>query len=80
MNATILDLRYRMNKVLAALDNREMVQVLYHGKVKGVIMPLGQDSVVKTAGHAFFGSQRNDADEPVAGVMKRLRVGRHRVV
>ena len=79
MNATVLDLRYRMNKVLAALDKREKVQVLYHGKVKGVIIPVGQDSVVKTTAHAFFGSQRDDV-EPVAAIMKRLRSSRHRAV
>lgn len=42
-------------------------------KVKGVIITVGQDSVVNTSGHAFFGSQPEDADEPVASVIKRLR-------
>ena len=75
MNATVLDLRYKMNKVLGALENRESVHVLYHGKVKGIILPVG-GSVVKTADHAFFGSHKSDI--PVEDVMVGLRGGRHR--
>ena len=75
MNATVLDLRYKMNKVLGALDNRESVHVLYHGKVKGVIFPVG-GSVAKTVGHEFFGSMTSDI--PVDEVMAGLRGGRYR--
>ena len=75
MNATILDLRYKMSKVIDALDHRERVQVLYHGKIKGVIIPVG-DSVVKTSAHDFFGSELNG--ENVADVMDGLRGGRYR--
>jgi hypothetical protein len=39
MKATVLDLRYKMNEVLKALDKREKVTLLYHGKVKGTIYP-----------------------------------------
>jgi hypothetical protein len=41
MKATIVDLRYRMKEVLKALDRKESVSVLYRGKVKGVITPVG---------------------------------------
>jgi len=34
MNASILDLRYKTRDILAALDNREPVTILYHGKTK----------------------------------------------
>jgi hypothetical protein len=34
MEASVLDLRYRMDEVLKALDRREKVIILYHGKVK----------------------------------------------
>jgi len=34
MNATIVDLRYRMKDVLRAIDRGETVTVLYRGKVK----------------------------------------------
>ena len=39
MKATIVDLRYRMKDVLRALDRREDVSILYHGKLKGTIRP-----------------------------------------
>lgn len=35
MKATVVDLRYKMNDVLKALDRNETVTILYHGKVKG---------------------------------------------
>ena len=37
MKATIVDLRYKMNDVLKALDRNEPV-VLYRGKVKGTLV------------------------------------------
>ena len=76
MKATVVDMRYRMTKVLEALDNREQVQILYHGKVKGVIHPAGQKQARKAAEHPFFGSL-GDEPETVAQVMERLRGGRH---
>ncbi len=39
MKATVVDLRYKINDVLKALARNEKVTVLYHGKVKGVIIP-----------------------------------------
>lgn len=40
MKATVVDLRYKMNDVLKALDRNEKVTVLYRGKVKGFLIPL----------------------------------------
>ena len=37
MKATIVDLRYRMNDILKALERNEDVNILYHGKTKGVL-------------------------------------------
>ena len=39
MKASVVDLRYKMNDILKALDRNETVSVLYHGKMKGVIIP-----------------------------------------
>ncbi len=39
MKASVDDLRYKMNEVLKALDRREKVTLIYHGKVKGTIVP-----------------------------------------
>jgi hypothetical protein len=75
MNATILDLRYKMKKILGALEHRERVQVLYHGKVKGVITPIG-GVPTRTSEHDFFGSQKSG--ERVFISMTRLRGGRYR--
>ena len=76
MDATILDLRYRMAEVLKALDRRESVRVLFHGKPRGLIIPEGS-SQVKVTSHPFFGSRKTDP-EPVDQVMDRLRGGRYR--
>ena len=39
MQASILDLRYRMKEILQALERNETVEILYHGKRKGIIIP-----------------------------------------
>lgn len=79
MKASVIDLRYRMADVLQALDKREKVHILYHGKVKGVIYPPDQERIVRTADHPFFGMRRDDV-EPVAEIMDRLRGGRYRAL
>jgi len=40
MNATIVDLRYRMKNVLLAIDRGETVTVLYRGKEKARLVPI----------------------------------------
>jgi hypothetical protein len=75
MNASVVDLRYKMNEVLSALDRREQVTILYHGKVKGTIIPAGEVRPVKVADHPFFGMADNDA-LPVDEVLQNLRGGR----
>ena len=42
MEASIVDLRYKMNDVLKALDRKEEVTVLYRGTVKGKIIPVAK--------------------------------------
>ena len=54
MKASVVDLRYKMNEVLKALDRREKVTLLYHGKVKGTIVPAGSDQKRSVAEHPFF--------------------------
>jgi antitoxin (DNA-binding transcriptional repressor) of toxin-antitoxin stability system len=77
MRASVLDLRYRMKEVLKALERRERVSLLYHGKVKGAIVPVGEERVSRTAEHPFFG-MASRSDESVVSVMDRLRGGRYR--
>lgn len=76
MEASVVDLRYRMKDVLRALDRNEEVRILYHGKVKGRIRPekAGRKKM-RMQDHPFFGMCPGaDVDE----VMDRLRGGRYR--
>lgn len=77
MNASVVDLRYKMNEVLNALKRRESVNILYHGKVKGVIVPPEQGQETKASKHALFGMIASPK-ETVDDVMDKLRGGRYR--
>lgn len=74
MKATIVDLRYRMKDVLKALERNEDVEVLYHGKTKGILSPVRESDPVSAADHPFFGSRVDDSS--VEEHMDRLRGGR----
>ena len=77
MNASIVDLRYKTDEILAALDKRERVTILYHGKPRGGIIPLEEDATsLEVHEHEFFGMYAGE-NEPVDGVMERLRGGRY---
>ncbi len=78
MKATILDLRYRMNDVLKALERNEKVTILYHGKLKGVITAGSEREETKVREHPFFGMKKARAS--VEQEMEMLRGGRHRAV
>jgi hypothetical protein len=77
MKATIVDLRYKMNDVLKALDRNEEVTVLYRGKVKGVLIPSGKKSQLKITEHPFFGMSSHDDEKSVQEVMNDLRGSRY---
>ena len=77
MKATVVDLRYKMNDVLKALDRNEKVTVLYRGKVKGVLIPAGGKKELKIKEHPFFGMSSLDESQPVPDVMKELRRPRY---
>jgi hypothetical protein len=76
MEASILDLRYRMRDVVKALDKREKVRILYHGKIKGEIIPFKTAKVTKSTDHPLFGSLKDDKESPSALVaeMRRRRI------
>jgi len=76
MNASILDLRYKTRDILRALENRESVIILYHGKPRGTILPLRGDTKARVCEHRFFGMRAKDKAS-VTAVMSRLRSGRH---
>jgi len=77
VKASALDLRYRMSEVLKALERRERVSLLYHGKVKGAIVPIGEKRTVRTPDHPFFG-MGSTGEDSVTAVMDHLRGDRYR--
>ncbi|MBL3601516.1 MAG: type II toxin-antitoxin system Phd/YefM family antitoxin [gamma proteobacterium endosymbiont of Lamellibrachia anaximandri] len=76
MKASIVDLRYKTNDILKALDRNESVTVLYHGKIKGVIKPAREKSELKIKDHPFFGMHQ-DSEETVLEEIESLRKSRH---
>lgn len=76
MQATVVDLRYRMSDILKALDRNEDVEILYHGKTKGVLKAEQTESKTNVCAHPFFNMRR--AEGSVDEEMDRLRGGRYR--
>lgn len=75
MKASVVDLRYKMNEVLKALDRNEKVEVLYRGKIKGVISPTKNKASMSAKKHPLFGSLSKDST--VEQIMNQLRGQRH---
>lgn len=75
MKASIVDLRYKMSEVLKALDRSETVEILYHGKTKGIIQPVGLKHMKSVKEHSFFGMINKD--ETVSDIMEKLRGKRY---
>jgi antitoxin (DNA-binding transcriptional repressor) of toxin-antitoxin stability system len=78
MDATIVDLRYRMKDVLRAIDRGETVNVLYRGKKKAVLTPVTDEPRLKGAKvseQPFFGlwRDRDDMADPVVYVRELRR-------
>jgi hypothetical protein len=76
MKASVVDLRYRMNEVLKALDRNEEVEILYHGKPKGILKPYITPSATSVREHPFFNMRKGK--KSVRKEMEDLRGGRHR--
>ncbi|MGR3177251.1 MAG: type II toxin-antitoxin system Phd/YefM family antitoxin [Candidatus Anammoxibacter sp.] len=76
MEASVIDLRYNMKEVIKALDRNEEVKVLYHGKIKGVIMPTNLKIVKGVKKHPFFGMLK-DENRKVGEIMNVLRRKRY---
>jgi len=76
MKASIVDLRYRMNDVLKALERNEEVRIMYRGRLKGVLKPRLSRTGSKVKDHPFFNMRKGK--RPVAEELEELRGGRHR--
>ncbi len=77
MRATVVDLRYKMNDVLKALDRNERVTVLCRGKIKGVLVPAGEKKHQKIKEHPFFGMSLDESNQSVSDVINKLRRPRY---
>ncbi|MEW6519490.1 MAG: type II toxin-antitoxin system Phd/YefM family antitoxin [Desulfurivibrio sp.] len=77
MKATVVDLRYKMNDVLKALDRNEKVTVFYRGKEKGVLVPSAPKKHLKITDHPFFGMSSQDTAKAVLAELNDLRKPRY---
>ena len=79
MKASVVELRYKMKDVLQALRRNEEVQILYHGKPAGTIVPVKKDTHnLKASNHLFFGmSKAGQNKKSVEKAMDKLRGGRY---
>ena len=80
MDATIVDLRYNMKKVLRAIDRGETVTVLYRGKERAKLTPITpapSGGASKTKDQPLFGlwKDREDISDP-ASYLRHLRLPR----
>lgn len=80
MKASIVDLRYRMNDILKALDRNESVEISHYGKIKGTIIPAGTNKKTTSIKEdEFFGFLRDQPDAlSVEDTVNNLRTGRYR--
>ncbi len=80
MKASVVDLRYKMKDILKALRRNEKVQILYHGKVTALMVPVHQAQPKgKMKDHPLFGLDKRPAtQESVDKEMDILRGGRFR--
>ena len=62
MKASIVDLRYKMNDIIKALERNEQVTILYRGKEKGTIIPKKTTLKLKVTDHPFFGMLSSEKD------------------
>lgn len=79
MKATFVDLRTKSSEILDALERNEPVTILYRGRPKAVMQPVGEprQPLGKAGDHAAFGLWRNRRDlEDVPAAVRSLRRGR----
>jgi len=77
MEASFLDLRKHMSKILAALDMNETVKLTYRGKEKALIIPAEKKQSTDLTKCEAFGmwGDRTDLDN-VDKSVRQLREGR----
>ena len=76
MEATILDLRRKMADVLRALDHNESVKILYRGRPKAILVPVGQSDKTKVpiSSLSGFGMWKDNKElDDVSRYVRKLR-------
>lgn len=78
MDATIVDLRYRMKEVLRAIDRGETVTVLHRGKARArlePVVPSSDTDMPSTKDQPLFGlwKDRDEMADPVSWVRSLRR-------
>ena len=76
MKASVVDIRYKMNDILKALDRNEDVELLYRGKPKGVLTATRPAASGRVVDHPFFNMAPSLGT--VEEEMIQLRGGRYR--
>lgn len=76
VNASVVDLRYKMREVLTAIERGEVVNVEYRHKRIARIIPEKTAAPKDLMNHAFFGSSADD-HEPVYEHVRKLRKPRY---
>jgi hypothetical protein len=77
MKASVVDLRYKMNDVLKALDRNEEITILYRGKEKGILIPSRKKTDLKITEHPFFGMLAETGTTSVQDELDALRRARY---
>ncbi len=77
MQASVVDLRYKMKHILQALDRNETVTIMYHGKEKGRIIPTSSSPQISIHQHPFFGMTADDTSTSIEATMEELRGNRY---
>lgn len=83
MQVSVVDLRRKMPEVLRALDRRETVTLLYRGKKKALLIPVGEEKKKPRPvwEHPAFGMWKDRKDmKDVEQYVRRLRKARKNVV
>jgi len=80
MEASILDLRYRMKDVLNAIDRGEEVTVLYRGKPRARLLPVAEKAPRRSVkDHPACGMWADREDmKDVAAYVRKIRQPRYR--
>ena len=80
MIASVMDLRYKMKEILAALDRNETVTITYRGKERAKMVPIEQPKQERSSvfDHPAFGMWKDREDmKDVEAWLRQRRQSRY---